>query len=261
MAADQLGHAAEVAGDDQKLLSNEWAKLAEVDAAIVHGLQVGMLADPLADRQKLASDAGHQLFGVHSHFKVRLVAVSRRKKGLHELAGSGDDGSTGLLGGGRIAKDDLRIETYGTVDEASSALGLAKALSADTRVKALVEGLQEGLYRLGSELATSPDAEGRFVTTSAEDVSGLDRVMAELEAEAPMPDAFVLPGTTPASGALDLARAVVRRAERRCVSLVREGGISNLQVQRYLNRMGLLLFVLARYEEARAGSQARPAKQ
>jgi cob(I)alamin adenosyltransferase len=190
-----------------------------------------------------------------------LVAVPRRKKVLYELAGSGDDGSTGLLGGGRAAKDDVRIEAYGTVDEASSVLGLAKALTVDTRVKALIEGLQEGLYRLGSELATNPDVEGRFVTTTAEDVSALDRLMAELEAEAPMPDAFVLPGTTPASGALDLARAVVRRGERRCVSLVREGGISNLQVQRYLNRMGLLLFVLARYEEARTGSQARPAKQ
>jgi cob(I)alamin adenosyltransferase len=84
--------------------------------------------------------------------------------------------------------------------------------------------------------------------------------MAELEAGAPMPEAFVLPGATPASGALDLARAIVRRAERRCVALVREGGVTNVEVRRYLNRMGLLLFVLARYEEERAGRSARPAK-
>ena len=77
--------------------------------------------------------------------------------------------------------------------------------------------------------------------------------MADLEAEVPMPTGFVLPGTTPASGALDLARTVVRRAERRCVTLVREGQLSNPEVRRYLNRMSLLLFVLGRYEEDRAG--------
>jgi cob(I)alamin adenosyltransferase len=189
------------------------------------------------------------------------MLVPRRRKRLHELAGSGDDGSTGLLGGGRTGKDDLRIETYGTVDEASSALGLARALSVDQRVRHVIETLQRGLYRVGAELATNPAAAGRFVTTTSEDVSELDRLMAELEAGATMPDAFVLPGATPASGALDLSRAIVRRAERRCVALVREGGVSNVEVRRYLNRMGLLLFVLARYEEERAGSSAQPAKQ
>src|SRR2546423_1539750 len=191
--------------------------------------------------------------------KVRLMPMPRRKKTLQELAGSGD-GSTGLLGGGRTGKDDLRIETYGTVDEASSALGLARALSTDQRVREVVETLQRGLYRVGAELATNPQAAGRFVTTTAEEVSELDRLMAELEAGAPMPQAFVLPGATPASGALDLARAIVRRAARRCVALVREGGISNVEVRRYLNRMGLLLFVLARYEEERAGHSAPRAK-
>jgi cob(I)alamin adenosyltransferase len=189
-----------------------------------------------------------------------LVAVPRRKKGLHELAGSGDDGSTGLLGGGRAEKDDVRIETYGTVDEASSALGLARALSGDQKVRDVIESLQRGLYRIGAELATNPGAAGRFVTTTAEDVAALDNLIAELEAGARMPEAFVLPGATPASGALDLARAIVRRAERRCVSLVRAGGVSNVEVRRYLNRMGLVLFVLARYEEDRAGSLATPAK-
>ena len=189
------------------------------------------------------------------------MVVPQRKKRLHELAGSGDDGRTGLLGGGRAGKDDLRIETYGTVDEASSALGLARALSVDERVREVIESLQRGLYRLGAELATNPAAAGRFITTTPEDVAGLDRLMAELEAGAAMPEAFVLPGATPASGAIDLARAVVRRAERRCVALIRKGGVSNVEVRRYLNRMGLVLFVLARYEEQRAGSPAPPAKR
>jgi cob(I)alamin adenosyltransferase len=179
---------------------------------------------------------------------------------MHELAGGGDDGSTGLLGGGRVAKDDLRIEAYGTVDEASSALGLARALSADSRVRDVVEHLQRGLYRLGAELATNPEDAGRFATTSEADVAELDRLMAELEAEVPMPDGFILPGATPASGALDLARTIVRRAERRCVTLASEGALANPQARRYVNRLSLLLFVLGRYEEARSGSLAKPAR-
>jgi cob(I)alamin adenosyltransferase len=186
--------------------------------------------------------------------------MPERKKAMHELAGGGDDGRTGLLGGGRAEKDDLRIEAYGTVDEASSAIGLAKALTADERVRSIAEQLQRGLYRLGAEMAVNPQQEGKFGTTSAADVGELDRLIAELEAEAPMPTGFVLPGTTPASGALDLARAVVRRAERRCVTLIRGGQLSNAEVRRYLNRLSLLLFVLGRYEEERAGRHARPAK-
>ncbi len=179
---------------------------------------------------------------------------------MHELAGGGDDGTTGLLGGGRAPKDDLRIEAYGTVDEASSAIGLARALAADGRVREITERLQRDLYRLGAELATNPSATGRFATMTEADVAALDALMVELEAEVTMPDGFILPGATPASGAMDLARTIVRRAERRCVTLLREGGLQNEQVRRYLNRLSLLLFVLGRYEEARAGEQARPAR-
>jgi cob(I)alamin adenosyltransferase len=183
-----------------------------------------------------------------------------RKKAMHELAGSGDDGTTGLLGGGRAAKNDLRLEAYGTVDEASSALGLARALSADERVREVIEALQRGLYRLGAELATNPTSRGRFAETTAQDVAGLESTMAELEAEVKMPDGFILPGTTPASAALDLARTVIRRAERLCVSLAATGGLENAEARRYLNRMSLLVFVLARYQEARGGEAALPAR-
>jgi len=179
---------------------------------------------------------------------------------MHQLAGTGDDGTTGLLGGGRAEKDDPRIEAYGTVDEASSAIGLAKALTSDERVRDVAEQLQRGLYRLGAELATAPGQEGSFGAMSAADVAELDRLTADLEAEVPMPTGFVLPGTTPASGALDLARTVVRRAERRCVALIRTGPNVNPEVRRYLNRLSLLLFVLGRYEEGRAGEQPTPAK-
>jgi len=179
---------------------------------------------------------------------------------MHELAGGGDDGTTGLLGGGRAAKDDPRIEAYGTVDEASSAIGLGKALTGDDRVREIAEELQRGLYRLGAELATNPGSGERFAVTTGEDVAELDRLLVELEAAVEMPKGFVLPGATPASGALDLARTVVRRAERRCVTLIREGGLANEQVRRYLNRLSLVLFVLGRYEEARAGTRAKLAR-
>ncbi len=180
---------------------------------------------------------------------------------MHELAGSGDDGTTGLLGGGRVAKDDLRVEAYGTVDEASSAIGLAKALTANDRVREVAEQLQRGLYRLGAELATAPDDSGKFGFTSEADVAELDRLLRELESEVEIPAGFVLPGLTPSSGALDLARATVRRAERRCVTLIREGGLTNAQVGRYLNRLSLVLFVLGRFEEAGAGQRPRMARE
>src|SRR5262252_900409 len=106
---------------------------------------------------------------------------------MHELAGGGDDGTTGLLGGGRAPKDDLRIEAYGTVDEASSAIGLAKALTADDRVRDVAERLQRDLYRMGAELATNPSAAGRFGRTSEADVRALDALLVELEAEVTMP--------------------------------------------------------------------------
>ena len=177
-----------------------------------------------------------------------------------ELAGTGDDGTTGLLGGGRAAKDDPRVEAFGTVDEASSALGLARALTAHARVRSICEELQRGLYAVGAELGTSPAAGRSFATTTPEGVARLDALIAELEAAVPMPEGFILPGATPASGALDLARAIARRAERRTVTLDRAGGLRNAEVRRWLNRLSLLLFVLGRYEEHLAGRHAKPAR-
>lgn len=177
-----------------------------------------------------------------------------------ELAGTGDDGTTGLLGGGRTPKDDARIEAFGTVDEASSALGLARSLTRHVRVGAICEEMQRGLYAVGAELGTSPDAGRSFVVTGATEVARVEALMDEIEDAAPMPREFILPGATPASAALDLARSITRRAERRCVTLRRSGSLDNEWVLRWLNRLSLLLFVLARYEENLAGTSAQPAK-
>jgi cob(I)alamin adenosyltransferase len=173
-----------------------------------------------------------------------------------DVTGKGDDGTTGLLGGGRARKDDPRIEAYGTVDEASSAIGLAKALTADPRVRDLCEELQRGLYKIGAELATNPGRAGGFGTVGEAEVARLEEIAAELEGETPMPAEFILPGATPASGALDLARTVVRRAERRLLAL----GEPHPGALAYLNRLSLVLFILGRFEELRAGVVTKPAR-
>jgi cob(I)alamin adenosyltransferase len=189
----------------------------------------------------------------------RRVPATRKKKML-ELAGTGDDGRTGLLGGGRAPKDDPRIEAFGTVDEASSALGLAKSLTTHTRVRSICEELQRGLYAAGAELGTNPKVEKAFVKTGPAEIKRLEQLITELEALVTMPEGFILPGATPASGALDLARAITRRAERRTLTLERLEGVQNPDVRRWLNRLSLLLFVLARYEENLTGSRAKAAK-
>ena len=189
-----------------------------------------------------------------------MTASPTRKKRMLDLAGGGDDGSTGLLGGGRIRKDDPRIEAYGTIDEASSAIGLAKAHSSHGRVREICEEMQRGFYALGAELATNPASKTSFATTTAADVDRLEMITAELEKTVAMPEGFILPGSTPSSAAMDLARAVTRRAERRCLTLERAGGFDNPQVRRWLNRVSLLLFVLARYEEELSGRAPAPAK-
>ncbi|HSS60806.1 MAG TPA: ATP:cob(I)alamin adenosyltransferase, partial [Candidatus Limnocylindrales bacterium] len=110
------------------------------------------------------------------------------------------------------------------------------------------------------ELGTNPAADKAFVITGQAQVERLEWLIRELEEVAPMPDGFILPGATPASGALDLARAITRRAERRCITLEREGGLSNPAVRQWLNRLSLVLFVLGRYEESLSGRRAPGAK-
>ncbi len=167
---------------------------------------------------------------------------------------TGDDGTTGMLFGGRIGKDDLRTEAYGTSDEAVAALGVARAQLGDPELADLVLRIQRELFVVGAELATNPEnrdraADGQTRVSSGM-VSTLEGLIDEYTARFEMPREFVVPGETPVSAALDLARAVVRRCERLTVRLAREGLTDNPEMVRYLNRLSDLLFVLARYEEA-----------
>jgi cob(I)alamin adenosyltransferase len=165
----------------------------------------------------------------------------------------GDDGTTGLLYGGRVDKSDLRTESYGAVDEAVAALGMARAVIADRALADLVLRLQRELFVVGSELATAPrnvhKLEPRLTKVTADMVTSLETLIDEYTARIRMPEEFIVPGEDQGSAFLDFARAVVRRAERRTVELQRAGGLADHEVVRYLNRLADLVFVLARYEE------------
>ncbi len=163
---------------------------------------------------------------------------------------TGDGGMTGLMTGERVWKDDLRVEAYGTVDELSSLLGLAKHSAKVEEVRALVEGIQKDLLRLSSELASRGKPFGRPIRT--DDAERLSSMVEGLEKRIPL-CGFVILGMTEASARLDVARAVCRRAERRLVSLARAEELSP-SVGIYLNRLSDLLFMLARVEEEAMGA-------
>ena len=188
----------------------------------------------------------------------------------------GDDGTTGLLfGGDRIPKDDLRTEAYGTLDETVAALGLARAelevkRRLDTLPAALAEleplilRIQRELFVAGAELATDPIAWGRLqdgmTRVSAAMVQGIETLLADYESRIDIPKEFVVAGETRTSAALELARTIVRRAERRAVTLDRAGQVPGPHLLPYLNRLADLLWVLARAAEQAEAHTATAAR-
>lgn len=177
---------------------------------------------------------------------------------------TGDDGTTGLLYGGRVRKDDARTDLYGTVDEAVSCLGLARAAGLVARVEAIVVRLQRSLFVLGAQLATAPGNQAKLtdgvsrITPSMTEEAEAD--IDELVSTHPLPANFVLPGAALGAAGLDLARTTLRRAERKAVGMRAEGVIEDPEILRYLNRASDLLFVLARYEESERGTRAEPSR-
>jgi len=166
---------------------------------------------------------------------------------------TGDDGYTGLLGDVRVPKYAPRPEAYGTVDELSAALGLARAAARAGRSRDILLQVQRQLYQMMTELAATPGAAARFERITSTHVGELERLTDELGTQIELPKDFVVPGDTPAGAALDLARTIARRAERLIVRMVHAGELDNPEVMRYLNRLSSLLFVLARFEDAAAG--------
>jgi len=190
--------------------------------------------------------------------------------------GRGDDGTTGLLfGGDRIPKDDPRTEAYGTLDEAVAALGLARAElelkrqldvlpPALDEIAVLILRIQRELFVAGAELAADPAAWDRLrdgaTRVSAAMVAGIDAVLADYEARIAFPAEFVVPGETRTSAALELARTILRRAERRAVTVERAGLVPGPHLLPYLNRLADLLWVLARGAEQAESRSATPSR-
>jgi cob(I)alamin adenosyltransferase len=203
------------------------------------------------------------------------MSASPPKRASAVATGRGDDGTTGLLFGGvRVGKDDPRTEAYGTIDEAVAALGIARAElnlkeqygtlpPALAGVGELILRFQRELFVAAAELATNPDAWGRLedgrTRVSQAMVEGVDSALAEVEASIEMPREFVVPGETRTSAAIELARTILRRAERRSVALGHEGLIPGPHLLPYLNRLADLLWVLARAAEAGESRSATPA--
>jgi len=163
---------------------------------------------------------------------------------------TGDDGTTGLLHGGRVRKDHAAPAACGDVDEAQAALGLARALAgAGTELDGMLVGLERDLWVLMAELATAPGNRSKLVAgrtlVTAGMVSALEPLIDEVTGRFPAPTEFVLPGQTVLSAALDLARTVVRRAERTALAVAADGS----RAVPYLNRLSDLLWALARWQE------------
>jgi len=165
---------------------------------------------------------------------------------------TGDDGTTGLLGPGRVLKCAPRVEAYGSVDELNAVLGVARAADTQGWLAGELEALQSRLLSLGAELAAAdPASLGSLERIADADVTACERLIDRLDADLPALKNFILPGGAPLASQLHVARTVCRRAERRLVELGRDESVEPVLV-RYLNRLADLLFVMARWVNRRA---------
>ena len=171
---------------------------------------------------------------------------------------TGDDGTTSLFSGGRVPKDHLRVEAYGTVDELNSLLGAVRALKPHAQTDAWLSEVQRQLFALGADLATPADARSAHVVRiDAAAVSWLEATIDVMEAALPPLTNFILPGGSPAGAGLHVARTVCRRAERLAVALAEAEPLPSPALA-YLNRLSDFLFVLARWENRQAGASEEP---
>ncbi len=178
---------------------------------------------------------------------------------------TGDDGTTGLLGELRVPKTDSRVVALGEVDEATSALGVARAAcraAGLARLHDLLLSFQNDLYALMGDIATTPEARPKIgLYLSDARLEALDALVISLRQEVQIGTRFIVPGDHPASAAIDLARAVTRRAERAVIPLTRQGWLPNTTPQRYLNRLSDVLFMLGRLADAKLGGPSQLAER
>lgn len=166
---------------------------------------------------------------------------------------SGDDGYSGILGEGRLPKYHPRLEAVGTLDEASAALGVARAFCALPQIAALILDIQRDLYRLMAEVAAPPENAARFHYIDEGRVIWLEEQIAQLSSTVELPREFTVSGSTPSGASLDLARTIVRRAERRIAELVHQGELDNVEIMRYINRLSSLCYILEGAENIAGG--------
>jgi cob(I)alamin adenosyltransferase len=175
----------------------------------------------------------------------------------HFYTRGGDEGFTGLLGDYRVAKYELRIEALGDLDEASATIGLARAQAHSPDTRAILLQIQRGLYNVMAEIASTPENAEKFRIITAKHINEIEGLIESITQDVTMPQGFILPGDSVAGAAIDLARTVVRRAERRVTELIHKGQPTNSDVIGYLNRVSSLLFVLE-LEENRYAGQEKP---
>lgn len=172
---------------------------------------------------------------------------------------TGDKGETGLLSGERVSKTDSRVEAYGTMDELVSHLGAARSLKPAPEIFLSLKQIQFDLFRLGAELAsTKLDPRWKVKPINQEDVEQLEEWVKKFEPGLDLPKAFILPGGSPCSSSLDVARTVARRLERKIQGLLEKKLFGNDEALRYINRLSDLLFVFARAEQKQSGMKYEP---
>jgi cob(I)alamin adenosyltransferase len=169
----------------------------------------------------------------------------------------GDGGQTGLAGGIRVSKADLRVESYGSVDELNTVLGFARSICSDEQIAAWTETIQRTLFRLGSALATPPESKKQPPVISAEDIAMLTGLVHQMEATEGILSDWSLPGAHRESAAFEVARAVCRRAERAAVRFIESGGVVKPEIVAYLNRLSDVIWLFGRLIEFKAGVDAR----
>ena len=169
----------------------------------------------------------------------------------------GDTGQTGLAGGIRVSKAELRVESYGSVDELNTFLGFARSICRDKEIATWTETIQRTLFRLGSALATPPESKKEPPVISSEDVDMLTGLVHKIEATEGILSDWSIAGAHPESAAYEVARTVCRRAERNVVRFVESGGMFKPEVLAYLNRLSDVLWIFGRLIEFNAGIDAR----
>lgn len=171
---------------------------------------------------------------------------------------TGDKGSTGLFGSGRVPKNHPRVEAYGAVDELNAAIGFARALAttseADRQLDSILKDVQNDLFVLGADLGTPPESRAKPMRVHSDRISELEQTIDRLDAQLPELKNFILPAGSTLTSSLHVARTIARRAERRVVAASETESISPEAIT-YLNRLSDLIFVLARWIQYTSGGQ------